>query len=345
MNNSQLAQLLAAEAENHADHRARALRRAASRALLWPQEAADILASGGSLTVLPAVGPWVARLIEGWMAAPPSEPPNVPPECRGFISMADAIKALENAPEYRLVRADLQVHTTWSDGDESLDVMVSELAERGYGYAAITDHSQGLKIANGMDEEELARQWVDIDELNAAGAHGISVLKGLEMNLSPEGEGDMDPAALAKLDLVLGAFHSKLRVKEDQTERYLAALANPTVDVLAHPVARMYNRRTGLTADWSRVFAAAAEYGVALEIDCTVARQDLPVELLKIARDSGAWFSMGTDSHAIGELDFMPLGLGAAAMAGIAPDRILTFRPVEEVREWVRERRARAAAR
>jgi histidinol phosphatase-like PHP family hydrolase len=259
--------------------------------------------------------------------------------------MAEAIRALDAAPEYRLVKADLQVHTTWSDGDEPLDVMVSELAKRGYEYAAITDHSQGLKIAGGMDEEELARQWVEIDKLNAAGAHGISILKGLEMNVSPEGEGDMDLAALAKLDLVLGAFHSKLRLKEDQTERYLAALANPTVDVLAHPVARMYNRRTGLTADWPRVFAAAAERGVALEIDCTVARQDLPVELLKIARDSGAWFSMGTDSHAIGELDFMPLGMGAAAMAGIAPDRILTFRPVEEVREWVRERRARAAAR
>jgi histidinol phosphatase-like PHP family hydrolase len=340
--NSQLAELLAAEAERHADHRARALRRAAHRALLWPEEAAGILASGGSLTVLPAVGPWVARLIEDWLNAPPPEPPEVPPACRGFISMAEALRALDAAPEYRLARADLQVHTTWSDGAEPLEVMTAELAGRGYAYAAITDHSQGLKIAGGMDEETLARQWVDIDAMNEATGNGLRILKGLEMNLTPEGEGDMDPAALAQLDLVLGAFHSQLRVKEDQTERYLAALANPTVDVLAHPVARMYNRRPGLRADWPRVFAAAAERGVALEIDCTVARQDLPVELLKIARDSGAWFSMGTDAHAIHELDFMPLGLGAAAIAGIAPDRILPFRPADEVREWVQERRARA---
>lgn len=340
MTNSQLAELLSAEAEKHSDHRARALRRAASRALLWPEEAASILANGRSLTELPAVGPWVANVIEGWITAPPVEPAEVPPECRGFISMAEALRALEAAPEYRLARADLQVHTTWSDGEEPLEVMAAELASRGYAYAAITDHSKGLKIANGMDEEMLQSQWPEIDAMSEAG--GLHLLKGLEMNLSPEGEGDMDPEVLAKLDLVLGAFHSQLRVKEDQTDRYLAALANPTVDVLAHPVARMYNRRTGLRADWPRVFAAAAERGVALEIDCTVARQDLPVELLKIARDSGAWFSMGTDSHAIGELDFMPLGLGAAAMAGIAPDRILTFRPADEVRAWVEQRRAKA---
>jgi histidinol phosphatase-like PHP family hydrolase len=340
--NSRLAELLAAEAENHADHRARALRRAAHRALLWPEEAERILAAGRPLTELPAVGPWVAGMIEGWIDNPPAASTEVPPSNRGFISMAEALRALEAAPEYRLGKADLQVHTTWSDGEEPLEVMASELAARGYAYAAITDHSQGLKIANGMDERTLETQWPEIEA--ASESRDIELLKGLEMNLSPEGEGDMDPAVLAKLDLVLGAFHSQLRVKEDQTDRYLAALANPTVDVLAHPVARMYNRRPGLTADWPRVFAAAAERGVALEIDCTVARQDLPVDLLKVARDSGAWFSMGTDAHGIAELDFMPLGLGAAAMAGISPDRILTFRPAEEVRGWVRERRARAAA-
>jgi putative hydrolase len=339
--NVDLAEALAREADLHDEHRARALRRASRSALLWPEEAVDILASGRSLTLLPAVGPWIARVIEGWVEQPP-ELGDIAPARRGFISIAEAAAALKRAPEYLLVRSDHQVHTTWSDGGEPLEVMTAELAGRGYAFAAITDHSQGLKIAGGMDEETLARQWDAIDE--AQGSLGdFAVLKGIEMNLSPEGEGDMDPAYLAKLDLVLGTFHSALRVTDDQTERYLAAIANPTVDVFAHPVCRMYGRRAGLRADWPRVFDAAAQAGIALEIDCTVMRQDLPVELLKIARDSGAWFSIGTDAHDIGELAFMPLGLGAAAIAGIAPERILNFHPIDEVRAWVAERRAQHA--
>lgn len=341
VNNGVLSELLAREADAHSDHRARALKRAASRALMWPVEAAELLSNGGSLTALPAVGPWVAQLIEKWINDPPP-PVDVPPLRRGFITMAEALRALEAAPEYRAARADLQVHTTWSDGDEPLAIMAGELQKRGYAFAAITDHSQGLKIAGGMDEETLQRQWIELAAVDAS-LEGIELWRGLEMNLSPQGEGDMDPAVLAELDVVLGTFHSELRKKEDQTERYLAAIANPTVDVFAHPVCRMYNRRVGLSADWPRVFAAAADAGMALEIDCTLYRQDLPVELLRIARDSGVWFSMGTDAHAIGELDYMPIGLGAAAIAGVSPERILTFRPPSEVREWVRERRARTS--
>jgi len=339
MRNGELTELLAQEAERHEDHRARALKRASHSALLWPIEVEDLAARSESLTVLPSVGPWVARLIERWLTDPPPLG-EVPATRRGFITMADAVRALEAAPEYRSVRADLQVHTTWSDGAESLESMTDALAGRGYAYSAITDHSQGLKIAGGMDEETLARQWDEIDEVNQGGA--LRILKGLEMNLSPEGEGDMDPAVLARLDLVLGTFHSALRKTEDQTDRYLAAIANPTIDVFAHPVCRMYNRRSGLRADWPRVFAAAAEAGIALEIDCTVARQDLPVELLRIARDTGVWFSVGTDAHAIGELDFMPLGIGAAAMAGISTERILNFQSAEVLAEWTARRRARS---
>jgi len=339
MRNAELTELLAQEADRHEDHRARALKRASHSALLWPIEVEDLVARSESLTVLPSVGPWVARLIERWLADPPPLG-EVPATRRGFITMADAVRALEAAPEYRSVRADLQVHTTWSDGAEPLESMTEALAGRGYAYSAITDHSQGLKIAGGMDEETLARQWDEIDEVNQGGA--LRILKSLEMNLSPEGEGDMDPAVLAKLDLVLGTFHSALRKTEDQTDRYLAAIANPTIDVFAHPVCRMYNRRSGLRADWPRVFAAAAEAGIALEIDCTVARQDLPVELLRIARDTGVWFSIGTDAHAIGELDFMPLGIGAAAMAGISTERILNFQSAEVLADWTARRRARS---
>jgi histidinol phosphatase-like PHP family hydrolase len=157
------------------------------------------------------------------------------------------------------------------------------------------------------------------------------------MNLSPQGEGDMDAEALATLDLVLGAFHSKLRTVEDQTDRYLAALHNPTVHVLAHPRGRKFNLREGLRCDWSRVFAAAAELDVAVEIDAFPDRQDLNVELLTLARDAGPWISIGTDAHHPEELRFMEFGLAAAIRAGITRDRVLNFLPRDQLQSWARE--------
>src|SRR5205085_5583825 len=135
------------------------------------------------------------------------------------------------------------------------------------------------------------------------------VLSSIEMNLNPRGEGDMDPPALAALDIVLGSFHSALRTKEDQSPRYLAALRNGDVQILGHPRGRIYNYRLGLKADWSRVFAGAAKLGKAVEIDCYPDRQDLNLRLLKIARDEGTRVSLGTDSHHPWQLEFIELGL------------------------------------
>src|SRR5207249_7747718 len=136
----------------------------------------------------------------------------------------------------------------------------------------VTDHSKGLPIAHGMHEGRLREQGEDVAAANAelaAAGSKLRILHGIEMNLSPDGEGDMEPDALARLDLVLGAFHSKLRVTEDQTGRYVAGVRNPQVDVLAHPRCRMFDRRVGLSADWRAVFEAAAEADTAVEIDAT----------------------------------------------------------------------------
>jgi DNA polymerase (family 10) len=162
------------------------------------------------------------------------------------------------------------------------------------------------------------------------------------MNLNPRGEGDMDSAALARLDVVLGAFHSALRTKEDQTRRYLAALRNPDVHILGHPRGRIYNFRLGLTADWSQVFAAAARLDKAVEIDSYPDRQDLNLSLLKIARKAGVRISLGTDSHHADQLEFIELGLAAALKARISPERIVNFMDLTALREWIgklRERR------
>lgn len=327
LTNAQLSELLALASEHEVENKARALRRAARAAMNWPEEVAAMAAAGRALTELPSVGPYVERVILGWLENPP-DVPDPPPLRRGFITLAHA-RAVIAADPGRAALADLQMHTTDSDGAEPLEAMAGA-CER-YDFIAITDHTKGLKIANGMDEAGFARQSVLIDRVNERGQRP-RVLKSMEMNLSPTGEGDMEPDTLDRMDLVLGAFHSKLRLKEDQTDRYAAALRNPTIDVLAHPRCRMFNFRAGLSADWDKVFEVAAEEGVALEIDCHPNRQDLDVELLKVAREYDVIFSIGTDAHSTEELTFIDIGVAATILAGIPPERVLSLSPLGSVR-------------
>jgi putative hydrolase len=332
--NADLAELLARAGEGEEGHRARALRRASRAALLWAEEAASA-AARGALTELRAIGPWVSRIIEGWLEDPPPVPK--PPESRrGFLTRTEARRLVAAHPEWGgAFASDLQMHTTWSDGGASLEDMAGRAAAEGRKCVAVTDHSKGLPIARGMDEATLLRQGVAIDDLNRrriAEGKGPMLLRSIEMNLSPEGDGDMAPSVLAGLDLVLGAFHSRLRVTDDQTDRYLAAVRNPSVHVLAHPRGRRWNTRPGLHADWPRVFAAAAEAGTAVEIDAFPDRQDLEVSVLEIARDSGVWVSIGTDAHHPDELANLDFGVAAAIAARFPRDRILNALPPDAIR-------------
>ena len=170
--------------------------------------------------------------------------------------------------------------------------------------------------------------------MNARGS-GPLVLRGIEMDLTPKGAGDMDPAVLARLDLVLGAFHSKLRLRDDQTERYLRGLENPDIHVLAHPRGRIYNFRAGLSCDWERVARHAVETGTALEIDAYPDRQDLDVERLRIVAAEGAWVSIGTDAHTPAELVFLEIGVAAAILAGIPRGRVLNLLSARDLADRV----------
>jgi histidinol phosphatase-like PHP family hydrolase len=215
--------------------------------------------------------------------------------------------------------------------------MAEAAAERDYEYIAITDHSKGLKIAGGIDEAQLLQQAAEIEHVNemlAEKPQTVHVLQSIELNLDPRGQGDMDEASLARLDIVLGCFHSALRRKEDQTERYLASLRNPTIQILGHPRGRIYNFRSGLAADWSRVFALAAELDKAVEIDCYPDRQDLNVKLLALAKAAGCRISLGTDSHGPSQLGFIELGLASALSSGIDPPRIVNFMPLDDLKAW-----------
>jgi histidinol phosphatase-like PHP family hydrolase len=323
-----------------------ALHRASRAARLWPEEASDLVEAGRSLTELRGVGPWVAARIHAWLDEPPAlaEPD---PTRRGFLTLAEVRRALEEHPDWEAEPcADLQVHSTDSDGALPLPEIAALARGLGRTAIAITDHSRSLRIANGMDEARLAEQGVRIDALNAelaAEGSTFRVLRSIEMDVFPDGSADMPAEALAPLDLVLGAFHSKLRVAEDQTARYVAALREPSVHVLAHPQARMYGRRAGLTADWPRVFAEAAALGKAVEIDATPSRQDLSVELARVAVAEGVrWYSIGSDAHVPIELEFLPFGLAAAALAGVPRDRVLNFLPAEAGAAWAGELRSAA---
>jgi histidinol phosphatase-like PHP family hydrolase len=341
--NLQIAELLGRRADEAEGHRKRAYGRASSAALMWPEEAADLFARSESLETLAGVGPSLARRIAGWLEDP-GEPLEPPPPRRGFRSYASALQRLGAHPDWRReLCGDLQMHSTYSDGKASVQEMALAAAGRGYDYISITDHSQGLKVAGGMDEAELARQGQDVGALNeqlATEGIELRVLRGLEMNLDNEGAGDMDPQSLEPLDLVVGSFHSNLRSKDDETPRYLGALVNPHINILGHPTTRRFSRRAGLRAEWPRIFEAAAASGVAIEINSHPHRQDVNVELLRLGRDSEALFSIGTDAHSTGELAYIELSLTAALEAGIERDRIINFWELDRLLEWAGSRAA-----
>ena len=339
LSNTDIAELLAQQAETETGILSRAFRRAARSAFLWPEEVSDLVAQNRSLTELRSIGPFIEKQIRQWIEEPRRWEP-VPAIRQDFLSLAEARRLLAPRPDWtKKLCGDLQMHTGWSDGSGTVAEMADAAANRGYKYIAITDHSKTLKIAGGIDERALKRQGMEIAKVNAAlskSGSQLTVLRSIEMNVNPRGEGDMSPDSLRSLDLVLGSFHSALRTTEDQTERHLAALRNPHVHILGHPRGRIYNFRIGLKADWQRVFAEATRLEKALEIDCYPDRQDLNVALLKIARDQGTRISLGTDAHHGWQLEFIDLGLAAALRAKIPADRILNFMPTLELKTWAK---------
>ena len=339
LTNVHIAELLATEAEASKQPLQKALRRASRKAFLWPEEAAQLVAEDRSLEELPGIGPYLHKLLRRWVEGPPLVP-EAPEIRRGFLSIPQARAALDKDPSWsRQLKGDLQMHSTWSDGSDTVAQLAASARDLGHEYIAITDHSKGLKIAGGIDERQLGEQAREIaiinHELEERGDQ-LRVLRSVELNLNPLGEGDMDAKAMAKLDLVLGCFHSALRRKEDQTDRYLAALRNPSINTLGHPRGRIYNFRLGLIADWDRVFALAAELDKAVEIDCYPDRQDLSLDLVIRAKKAGCRISLGTDAHGASQLRFVELGLASALMAGIPSDRILNFMSRERLIEWAK---------
>jgi histidinol phosphatase-like PHP family hydrolase len=262
----------------------------------------------------------------------------------GYLSHAVMAAALDAPAEAGVVsrsdyRGDFQMHSTWSDGTERIAAMGKAAMELGHTCLGITDHSYGLPIARGISMEKAARQWVEIDALNAKLRGRFRVFKGIEANILADGTLDVQPDERAQFEFVVASPHSLLRRPEDQTARMVNAVKAPGVAILGHPRGRMFNSRPGISADWDVVFAQAAKRGVAIELDGNWHRQDIDYLLAKRALDAGCLFALDSDAHAIGELRFSDYAIAHARIAGVPADRVINCWSDERLEEWMGERR------
>jgi len=234
------------------------------------------------------------------------------------------------------IRADLHVHSTWSDGQLPMEQMASHLRERGYAYMAFCDHSRAAYYANGLDPERLRRQGEEIMSLNERMA-GFTVLAGVEVDILPDGKLDLDDETLAGLDFVIASIHSAFN--SDPTARTLAAMENRYVDVIAHPTGRLISRRGGFEIDMERVIEGAARTGTALEINAYWDRLDLSDLNVKRAVESGVRLAINTDAHHPHHLPMMALGVGTARRGWASARDVINTLPLEQLRKWQKRSR------
>ena len=283
-------------------------KRAAAAILALEEPIESLLTPDGTLRKIPNIGPSSTRIILEVLQTGSS--PTIERaiaegghtddieqrrDRRGhFLSRAQVLAALRNprltGPRLEDYHGDLQMHSTWSDGSQTLEDIVEGGLARGYTFCAVTDHSYGLKIAHGVSMADLARQHRDIDRLNKKHRGTFRLIKGIEANIRADGSIDMEPEELAQLELVVAAPHSALRSSADQTTRMVNAVNTPGVHILAHPRGRKYGSRPGVSADWDRVFTAAQRANVAIEIDGDPSRQDIDYALA--ARRRGGRLSL-----------------------------------------------------
>jgi putative hydrolase len=262
-----------------------------------------------------------------------------------FLSRAQVLAALRNkklgGPRATDYRGDLQMHSEWSDGSNTLAEIVDACIKRGYTYCAITDHSYGLPIAHGVSMADLARQHQEIESLNRRYAGTFRMIKGIEANIRADGRVDMTDDELAQLEIVVASPHSVLRAEADQTSRMVAVVTTPGVHILGHPRGRKFGSRPGVAADWDRVFEAAARSRVAIEIDGDPSRQDVDFELARGAVRAGCLLALDSDAHSTPELQYAETAIAHARLAGVPRDRVINTWTADRLLEWTRELRVR----
>jgi len=261
----------------------------------------------------------------------------IPPEIRedrGEIELAEK-RALPELIGLSDIRGDLHVHTNWSDGGASIEDMARAAKALGYQYLAITDHSGGLGIARGLNEERLRTQVQAIRQLDEQ-LEGIRLLAGTEVNILADGRLDLPDEILSELDVVVASVHSSLnQTQAKMTKRILKALENPHVDILAHPTCRLIGQREPIAVDMEAIFQKAAEFRKVLEINSMTDRLDLQDISIYRARELGVLLAIDTDAHRPEHFDLIRFGIGMARRGWCRPSHILNSRPVEEVLSYL----------
>ncbi|MDT9695719.1 PHP domain-containing protein [Streptomyces sp. P17] len=313
-------------------YRVRAFRTAARALAALPEAELRERAAAGTLESLSGVGPKTAQVAREALAG------QVP----GYLEKLQAEAATgENRAGLRaLLRGDCHLHSDWSDGGSPIEEMGRTAAELGHEWAALTDHSPRLTVARGLSAERLREQLEVVAALNETWAP-FRLLTGIECDILEDGSLDQEPELLERLDVVVVSVHSKLRMDaRSMTRRMVAAVRNPHSDVLGHCTGRLITGRGRPESqfDADAVFAACAETGTAVEINSRPERLDPPRRLLRQAVEAGALFSIDTDAHAPGQLDWQVLGCARAEECGVPADRVVTTWTLEELLAWTRER-------
>lgn len=262
----------------------------------------------------------------------------IPPELREDQGEIEAAREgrLPDLITVKNIWGDLHVHTDATDGRASLREMVAAARARGYGYMAITDHSRRLGMAHGLDVKRLARQMEEIDRLNDS-LKGFTVLKAIEVDILEDGALDLPDTILNKLDLVIGAIHSRFDLpREAQTERILRAMDRRCFNILAHPTGRLINRRPAYAVDIERVMRGALERGCFLELNAQPERLDLNDAHCRLAKSMGLKLAISTDAHAEPELGYMRFGVDQARRGWLEAADVLNARPLDELRDLLR---------
>lgn len=264
----------------------------------------------------------------------------IPPELRedqGEVQAAegDALPALLAVED---LRGNLHAHTDWSDGKATLEAMARAASERGMAYLAITDHGPRVRVANGLDAARLRRQGETIDALQAE-FEGITLLKGCEVDILEDGRLDLPDEVLAGLDVVVCSIHYHLGLsRAEQTARVLRAMDNPHFMIWGHPTAREINRREPVDIDLERCLAAAAERGIAVEINAQPKRLDLCDRHARLALEQGCRLTVNTDAHSVAHLDLARYGIDQARRAWAGPGDVINTLPLEQLRAALRRR-------
>jgi DNA polymerase (family 10) len=274
--------------------------------------------------VFRAVGlPWISPLLR---------------ENRGEVEAAGA-DALPDALSLKDIRGDLQMHSTWSDGGNTVREMAEACRSRGYHYLSMTDHSQAVTVAGGLKPHQVREQWEAVEEARQS-VDGIHLFRSLEVDILKDGSLDMPDDVLAGLDLVLVSVHSFMNMPlVEMTDRVIRALEHPLVDILAHPTGRILNRREPFALDVEAVLQAATSLDVAVELNAHPSRLDLHDRHLRRAKELGVKVAVNTDAHSIQDLDLMRYGVDQACRGWLEAGDVLNAMSLEDLQVWAGRKR------